>query len=535
MPDWAHRPAWRVLDCAFGNGSRLLALRQRWRDDAQAPRMLHYAAIATAWPTLADAELSAACADLPPGIHRIALEGGRLSLTLCLGLDTAPDALAFQADQIVLPPSWLGADRWALKALARCCRRGTRVDIPAAMASDAPSALPPAWQENGFVPHPTALASFAPRWDIQRTRQTDTVWTQAPGSCAVVGAGLAGASVARALALRGWQVTVLDQAAQPAAGASGLPVGLIVPHQSADDSPRSRLSRAGIALTWAQAEAHLQAGADWSPCGVTEMRTDGEKGQRTPLWHAQAGWIKPAALVQAWLQTPGVRFQGDAPVTELARTDRAWQLRGAHGQLQAQADIVVLANAVGIQPLLQGLPLAPDMRTRLQALHAMHGTMSLGDMPDAAVPDTPVNGLGSFTPGVPGPTGRFWAAGASFESDAAALADTAAQHAYNLQRLQTLLPEVAATLEPQFAQGQVRAWRNTRCVTQDRLPWVGEVALPDQPGLWVCAGMGARGLSFSVLCAEVLAARLGGEPLPQEAALLRSVDLNRPLRRKAKS
>ncbi len=38
-----------------------------------------------------------------------------------------------------------------------------------------------------------------------------------PARCAVVGAGLAGAAVARALALRGWQVTVLDRAAQPAA------------------------------------------------------------------------------------------------------------------------------------------------------------------------------------------------------------------------------------------------------------------------------------------------------------------------------
>jgi tRNA 5-methylaminomethyl-2-thiouridine biosynthesis bifunctional protein len=33
--------------------------------------------------------------------------------------------------------------------------------------------------------------------------------------------------------------------------------------------------------------------------------------------------------------------------------------------------------------------------------------------------------------------------------------------------------------------------------------------------------MGSRGLSFSVLCAELLAARLGAEPLPVEASLAR--------------
>jgi tRNA 5-methylaminomethyl-2-thiouridine biosynthesis bifunctional protein len=32
--------------------------------------------------------------------------------------------------------------------------------------------------------------------------------------------------------------------------------------------------------------------------------------------------------------------------------------------------------------------------------------------------------------------------------------------------------------------------------------------------LWVCSGLGSRGLTFAALCGEVLAARLHGEPLP---------------------
>jgi tRNA 5-methylaminomethyl-2-thiouridine biosynthesis bifunctional protein len=43
--------------------------------------------------------------------------------------------------------------------------------------------------------------------------------------------------------------------------------------------------------------------------------------------------------------------------------------------------------------------------------------------------------------------------------------------------------------------------------------------------------MGSRGLSFSALCAELLAARLGAEPLPVEFSLSRSLDVNR-VRRK---
>jgi glycerol-3-phosphate acyltransferase PlsX len=44
-------------------------------------------------------------------------------------------------------------------------------------------------------------------------------------------------------------VEVVDAAPAPAAGASGLPAGLLVPQHSRDDATRSRLSRAGVRLT----------------------------------------------------------------------------------------------------------------------------------------------------------------------------------------------------------------------------------------------------------------------------------------------
>jgi tRNA 5-methylaminomethyl-2-thiouridine biosynthesis bifunctional protein len=48
-----------------------------------------------------------------------------------------------------------------------------------------------------------------------------------------------------------------------------------------------------------------------------------------------------------------------------------------------------------------------------------------------------------------------------------------------------------------------------------------------QPGLWVCTGMGARGLTLGLLCAELLAARLHGEPLPVEAKLAQALGVER--------
>ena len=89
----------------------------------------------------------------------------------------------------------------------------------------------------------------------------------------------------------------------------------------------------------------------------------------------------------------------------------------------------------------------------------------------------------------------------------------------NLQRLQTLAPEMHA--EP------LAHWQGQRCVSHDRIPLVGPLlAVPDAT-LWLCAGMGARGISLSVLCGELLAANLNHEPLPMAASLAKLMAASR--------
>ena len=66
----------------------------------------------------------------------------------------------------------------------------------------------------------------------------------------------------------------------------------------------------------------------------------------------------------------------------------------------------------------------------------------------------------------------------------------------------------------------MNAWAGVRCATPGRLPALGLLGsgsareAGDLQGLWVCSGLGSRGLTFAALCGEVLAARLHGEPLP---------------------
>ncbi|RFO98576.1 FAD-dependent cmnm(5)s(2)U34 oxidoreductase [Rhodoferax lacus] len=604
---WSSQASWTVLDTGFGSGHTFLNLWQTWRAHAHKPGVLHCVGILS----LAEAQalasgltgatphslfqdlasaLAAQCYDLEPGFQRLLLDGGTLSLTLCVGTPAAMLAKQdMQADTVLLAGAqdW---DKWQIKALARCCKRGAGV-----LFAHGTHPNPELLADAGFAPDAEGLplAVYNPRWQLRSERKGAgagagagaTADAAAPGReraprCAVIGAGIAGASVARALALRGFRVDVYDAQPHPAGGASGLPIGLVVPHHSADDSPRSRLSRQGTRLMLQQARQLLLQGQDWNPGGVLErtLGPDGlaedeaevlsqtgtlpattgwarpmDYGDAPGLWHPHAAWIKPAPLVQQWLDHPHIRYHGQAAVHTLERASAQWLLRSAGGLELGRADHVVLANASGSADLVlrtaqqlqakgaAGFSWVPDVLDKLRALQSLHGTLSHGPMPVAgsgadhtsAWPTFPVNGHGSWASGIHTESGPHWYAGSTFRSDAQEHADIPQEHAANFHKLQTLLPDVARAVWPQFDSQQVQAWQGSRCVTHDRLPLVGPLQEAEQPALWLCAGMGARGLSFSALCAELLAAWMCGEPLPVENNLARSLDTRRPRRTRA--
>ena len=570
---WREQEAWRILETRFGQGLHFLNTWQAWRNDPQRPRMLHYVAVTAAPPGIDELlactasfpellplakELAPQWSGLLPGFQRLTLDGGHILLTLCVGDLTAMlRAQRFDADSIYLLPdpaerperpiisAW---NAWTAKALARCCRRGTTLVAPvdaAHLCADLTQCgFEMAADQVGLAadarvtPTNAALrAQFNPRWTIKSTRDTLPGRAMSVGNCAVIGAGLAGASVAASLARRGWQVQVLDQAHTPAAGASGLPVGLVVPHVSADDCVLSRLSRIGVRLMLQQARNLLRQGQDWDATGTLERRVDGSSGL-PDIWHPQAAWLKPTQLVRAWLAQPGITFLGDAKVAALRQCGDEWELLDAQGCVLHRASRVVFANAGGAMALLETLQAnLPALNIRVNQFPVMQGirgqvswAMHTG-LPDATFPPFPVNGAGSMVPWVPVEEdcgqGLAWFVGASYQPDSQPPAPDEKNHAANLARLHQLSPKLGQALARQFAAGAVKAWKNTRCVTADRLPAVGPLDQADHPSLWMCTGMGSRGLSFSVLCAELLAARWSGEPLPVDAGLARTLDARR--------
>jgi tRNA 5-methylaminomethyl-2-thiouridine biosynthesis bifunctional protein len=353
------------------------------------------------------------------------------------------------------------------------------------------------------------------------------------------------------LAQRGWQVTVLDQGAEPAAGASGLPVGLVAPHVSADDRALSRLSRSGVRTTLRRAQTLLQAGLDWQLSGVLEHRvkdsrdlppdwlvpdSPGQHWSRPASaaelnaaglaadcpahWHAQAGWVRPAALVRAMLAQVGITWCGQRRVARLLRSTAGWHLLDGQGQELAQAELVVLAAGYDTLALLQELePAAQASSPQALPLNPLRGQITWGLMPPdadttAPLPPFPVNGLGSFISGLATPEGRAWYVGSSFERGCALAVVRPQDNLSNLEKLQTLLPLTAARLQAQGQTQHLRSWTAVRCTVPDRVPVVGPWDVARHPGLWLCTAMGARGLTLATLCGELLAAQLHGEPLP---------------------
>jgi len=120
-----------------------------------------------------------------------------------------------------------------------------------------------------------------------------------------------------------------------------------------------------------------------------------------------------------------------------------------------------------------------------------------------------------------------WLMGASFERDVSNDDIKAADQLALLGRLRHLLPATAASLTPAFEDGQARAWVGVRCASPDHLPLVGALDETVLPGVHVCTALGSRGLTFALLCAELLAAWLHDEPLPVEKRLAGSLRASR--------
>lgn len=377
---------------------------------------------------------------------------------------------------------------------------------------------------------PTTRSPRQPWFDTRRTARSD----RSP-RVAIIGAGIAGASLARALRDVGYAPDIYE-ADKPASGASGNAAGLIMPRLDIGETPAARFHVAAY-LHVIRLLSNLPDSV-FCPCGVRHLHTSEKERERqarllecgalpdgwmTPIENGvsypQGGVVDPAALVGALIaDTPVI----DARVITLQKTKAGWRLKTTKGD--RDADIVIIANAHDASWFVQmrGLPLS----------------RSAGQtdwFPAARAPET----AAAFGPyAAPAPEGGV-VIGATYAPVSIGTIPRFSREATqsNIAAIAALLPDLAAALDPNASRPRVAI----RCTTPDRLPVVGPV--PDWgfyagaydglrtgrktdypcgealPGLYALTGLGSRGLVTAPLCADIIAAEIAGAPAPVDTEI----------------
>ena len=565
---WNQREAcqthWHAFDTDFGNGQYFLDTLEAWRRDAQAPPRLFYTALTESPPQAFISKISAFGFGLLPGVHRLSLAEGRVQLTLCIGpgpqmakeIDIAADSINAHK---------LNAED--VSHLARLSKTGTILHWTAANSETAIQLQGMGFQM-GPLPH---TATYRPAWKAKTSLRTaSSRATDQFQKAVVIGAGLAGSAVAYSLAQRGWQVEVIDQGAQLGAGASGLPAGIFATHVSPDNNVLSRITRDGVRATVQRADALLKNGFEWQMSQLLEHRFLGKRqlpqgqdwsaeglewssdadiehklhgglnAETSALWHSIGGWIQTQALVQAQLKHEGIVTRLQTKVAKLVRQNSEWHLIDSSGATISIATHVVLATAHACQELLDSvatdIPSTPLKRPHLPVT-ALRGQVSYGPMQlieenlRNKLPKFPVNGHGSYigeiTPFNNADQLPYWIVGSSFQRHDLDTQTRLEDQLSNHQQWAKLMPAWQAEISSGVDIQQSHAWAGIRAALPNRLPAVGALNHPDFAGLHICAGMGARGISWSVLCGELLAAQMNHEPLPMATSLAKLMAASR--------
>ncbi len=341
----------------------------------------------------------------------------------------------------------------------------------------------------------------------------------------VIGAGLAGLSVAYHAARRGVRVTVLEAEAL-GAGASGRTGGVVLEGTAA--GPLEQVDRCLDAIAAVVADAGI--GCDLDLRGCCEVRHQREAADQPPGWRdgdarivtagtQPGGTVDPGKLLSGLFRAArraGAHIHLDTPVQALALNRRgAQRVRCANGG-EIQADHVIVAlNAYTTQLLELPVP-----------LHAAL-TLALCTAPlDAALRDAV--GLAQRRPfynldlpylwGRCVPDGRLiFGAGLVFPPDG------------DVRSVELGQPDAAASLA--HRERRVRGLHQALAEVEVTHRWGGPIAflagrapvlshLPGAPGVIVTGGCAGHGVALSVRIGQLIAAAVAdGAALPSWGAL----------------
>ncbi len=530
LPDaWVARDRYCVAELGFGTGLNLVALLDLWQKTREPSAHLSLfsleahplsyddaARALSAWPEVA--HISRHLLEVWPrqatGFHRVDLPQLGAHLDLAIGdVHWALDAWRGQADAWFLDgfsPA-LNPQMWTSEVFQFVARRSAPA-VRVATYSVA-GAVRRGLAQAGF--EVSRLAGFGKKRErLEAVRSGQSAPPRPAPRVAIVGGGIAAASLKRAFAAWGVQ-------AQVAAAGAGIvgKTALVSPRLDAGLGPQAALfaqafaravdlytstgavlRRGGLQLATRPKDparyAKIAASDLFAPGAVRVLSPD-DVSQKLgtdcggALWIDEALVVAPDVVIQAWLG-PVVHTQ----VLALERVGAVWHVRSVDGQILAEAEVVCLAAGMA--------------------------TATLSRVP---LPMTAVRGQSSFAAGVDWPLATIFGAylaptdgglvfGATHDRGDCETDARMIDHQRNLSALQAQFPQLAARLSEVTLEAHV----GIRAATPDYLPLAGAVEGAD--GLFVLSGLGSRGFTLAPLLAEhVAACALGeGSPLPGASA-----------------
>ena len=454
---------------------------------------------------------------LIPGFHSLPLDD-QTTLTLVFGdVDSVLPSIHGRFDAFYL--DGFVPDRnevmWSLKTMQHLA--GLAADGAIVSSWCVASLVQQALHEVGFVVTKRAgfgceRESLLARWPAKLVDSSPRV-----DSVVVIGAGIAGASVARQLATRGINVILIERE-QPASGASGNPVAVVRPEPGGATNVIAEFSAAGVGWLQRWLSTHGES-VPHDFCGAVRLLRDQRRhdklaayAQTVPdewlhelsvseatklcgqsvategFFLPQAGWVDPTALITALIDHPRIELRSDTEVKRLSpASTNEWCVELANNE-KIFSYYVVLATAFA------------ELSSNVDGIDSARGQLSVV----AERVDKPLRTIvcrdGYVTPAING----MHTIGATMhiDGDANPRPEDDLENFYRLQRLLSDFVSDASELHS----GRV-SWRAT---TQDRLPLVGKVA----EGLYTSIGHGSRGVACAPWCAEFLVTQLLDEPLP---------------------
>ena len=545
---WAGRRRFVVGELGFGTGLNVLALIDLWSRSRPPGATLHIFSVEAhpitagdarralgRWPELADlaARLVARWPGQAHGVHRVEFS----DLGVILDVVVADVAEALEA--------WSGrADAWFLDGFAPARNPAMwQGDVLALVAArSAPGAAAATFTVAGAVRRGLAAAGFAVEKQPGFGRKRERLAAHLPGDAptpetarrvAIVGAGIGGVAVARAVRALGGEAVVFDAEGR-GSGASGNPAALVTPRLDAGLAEPAQLFaqafRRAVALYEDQPQAIVAHGAlqfalqpqdagrfakiaasdlfePATLATLTPAQTAARIGEGGPdaLELREALVIEPPALLAAW--APEVR---EARVARIEPAADGWRLLAADGRILATADAVIVAAGLASADLVAGLPLS--------AVRGQASWTAPADPPPAAA-------FGGYA--IPTRDGLLF--GATNDRGDVARDLRPEDHRRNLEALAEGLPHLAGRLADKPLEGRA----SIRVTTPDYLPVAG--AAPEGPGgVFVLSGFGARGFTLAPLLAEHVAALAMRAPSPLPGPLAGIVDPARFARRAAR-